>query len=52
MVVHTFNPGTWKAEAVRILGQPRSTKQVPGQLGLLHRETLSENKNLEGLLII
>jgi len=45
MVVHTFNPSTWKAEAVASLssGPAWSTECVPGQLGL-HREILSKNQ--------
>jgi hypothetical protein len=45
VVVHTFNPRTWEAEAGRFLSsRPAwSTKWVPGQPGL-HRETLSQNK--------
>ena len=47
MVVHTFNPITWKAEAGRFLSsRPAwSTKGSPGQPGL-YRETLArKNKN-------
>ena len=45
MVVHTFNPSAWKAEAGGSQGsRPAwSTEQVLGQPGL-HRETLSQNK--------
>jgi hypothetical protein len=45
VVVHTFNPSTWKAEAGRFLSsRPAwSTNWVPGQPGL-YRETLSQNK--------
>ena len=43
MVVHTFNPSTWEAEAGWFLSsRPAcSTKWVPGQPGL-YRETLSQ----------
>ena len=42
MVVHTFHPSTWEAEADTFLSlRPAwSTEGVPGQPGL-HRETLS-----------
>jgi hypothetical protein len=42
VVVHTFNPSTWEAEAGGFLSsRPAwSTEWVPGQPGL-HRETLS-----------
>jgi hypothetical protein len=42
MVVHTFNPSTWEAEAGRFLSsRPAwSTEQVSGQ-PRLHKETLS-----------
>jgi hypothetical protein len=45
VVVHTFNPSTWEAEAGGFLSsRPAwSTKWVPGQPGL-HRETLSQKK--------
>jgi hypothetical protein len=45
VVVHTFNPSTWEAEAGRFLSsRPAwSTELVSGQLGL-HRETLPQNK--------
>jgi hypothetical protein len=44
MVVHTFNPSAWKAEAGGSQGsRPAwSTEQVLGQPGL-HRETLSQH---------
>jgi hypothetical protein len=43
MVVYTFNPSTWEAEAGGFLSsRPAwSTKGVPGQPGL-YRETLSQ----------
>ena len=44
MGVHTFNPSAQEAEAggLSVSSRPaRSIKQVPGQLGLLYRETLS-----------
>jgi hypothetical protein len=42
MVVHTFNPSTWEAEAGEFLSsRPAwSTEWAPGQPGL-HRQTLS-----------
>ena len=42
VVVYSFNPSTWEAEAGGFLSlKPAwSTKGVPGQPGLLHRETL------------
>jgi hypothetical protein len=45
VVVHTFNPSTWEAEAGEFLSsRPAwSTEWVPGQPGL-HRETLSRKK--------
>jgi hypothetical protein len=45
VVVQTFNPSTWEAEAgVFLSSRPAwSTKGVPGQPGL-HRETLSQKK--------
>jgi hypothetical protein len=43
VVMHTFNPSTWEAEAGRFLSSRSawSTKWVPGQPEL-HRETLSQ----------
>jgi hypothetical protein len=45
VVVHTFNPNTWEAEAGEFLSSKPawSTEWVPGQPGL-HRETLSKKK--------
>jgi hypothetical protein len=45
VVVHTFNPSTWEAEAGRFLSSRLawSTKWVPGQPEL-YRETLSWKK--------
>jgi hypothetical protein len=45
VVVHTFNPSTWEAEAGGFLSsRPAwSTMLVPGQPGL-HRETLSKKR--------
>jgi hypothetical protein len=40
VVVHSFNPSTWEAEAGGFLRLAWSTEWVPGQPGL-HRETLS-----------
>jgi hypothetical protein len=46
VVVNTFNPSTWEAEAGRFLSsRPAwSIEWVPGQPGL-HRETLSRKTN-------
>jgi hypothetical protein len=43
VVVHSFIPSTWEAEAGRTLSSSPawSTERVPGQAGL-HRETLSQ----------
>ena len=46
-MVHTINPKTLEAEIDRSLsvqGQPSLQELVPGQLGLLDRETLSQKK--------
>ena len=43
VVAHTFNPSAQEAEArqISVSGRPTwSTEQVPGQPGLLHRESL------------
>ena len=48
MVVHDFNPGTQEAEAgesLGIQGQPGLQELVPGQVGVLDRETLSRKTN-------
>ena len=48
MVEHIFNPSTLEAEAGRYLlvqGQFGLQEQVPGQLGLLHRELCLKGKN-------
>jgi hypothetical protein len=47
VVVHTFNPSTWEAEAGGFLSSRPAwfTKWVPEQPGL-YRETLSRKKNL------
>lgn len=44
LVTHTFNPKIWEREpgAPLILRPAWSVKQVPGQTGLLHRETLCQ----------
>ena len=45
MLAHNFNPSTRESEAGESLwvrGQPGLKELVPGQLGLLHRETLSQ----------
>lgn len=44
VVTHTFNPKTWETKpgAPLILRPAWSIKQVPGQTGLLHRETLCQ----------
>ena len=43
MGAHVYNPSTQEAEAGGSLSSSPawSAKQVPGQLGLLHREALS-----------
>jgi hypothetical protein len=43
VLAHTFNPGTWEAEAGEFLSSRPAwcTEWVPGQLGL-KRETLSQ----------
>ena len=38
VVAHAFNPSIWEAEA-------GGSQSVPGQPGLLHRETLSQKQN-------
>ena len=47
MVVHAFNASTHEAEAGRSLSSRLawSTEQIPGQPGLLHKETLSKKIN-------
>ena len=48
VVSRAFNPSTWEAEAGESLwvwGQPCLQELVPEQLGLLHRETLSQKTN-------
>ena len=47
MVAHTFNPSTREAEIGGSLSSKSawSTERIPGQPGLLHRETLSQKKS-------
>ena len=48
MVAHAFNPSTREAEAgksLQIRDQPGLQELVPGELGLLLRETLSKQTN-------
>lgn len=50
---HAFNPNTQKAEAGRALWgrhQPGLQNIVPGQLGLLNRETISKKKKKSFIL--